>query len=46
MLSPHQEMSEGGQVDYLCDTILGTVPDAYDHPRHGPVGLHIMYKAL
>ncbi|RZB14494.1 GNAT family N-acetyltransferase [Streptomyces sp. F001] len=27
-------------------TILGTVPDAYDHPRHGPVGLHIMYKAL
>ncbi|MGW0334906.1 N-acetyltransferase family protein [Streptomyces sp. NPDC003011] len=27
-------------------TILGTVPDAYDHPRHGRVGLHIMYKAL
>ncbi|MDX2543579.1 GNAT family N-acetyltransferase [Streptomyces sp. WI04-05B] len=27
-------------------TILGTVPDAFDHPRHGPVGLHIMYKAL
>ncbi|GAA4008108.1 GNAT family N-acetyltransferase [Streptomyces plumbiresistens] len=27
-------------------TILGTVPDAYEHPRHGRVGLHIMYKAL
>lgn len=27
-------------------TILGTVPDAYDHPRHGRVGLHIMYKEL
>ncbi|NNN33215.1 GNAT family N-acetyltransferase [Streptomyces sp. S3(2020)] len=27
-------------------TVLGTVPDAYEHPRHGPVGLHIMYKAL
>ncbi|PAZ15015.1 GNAT family N-acetyltransferase [Streptomyces sp. SA15] len=27
-------------------TILGTVPEAYDHPRHGRVGLHIMYKAL
>ncbi|MGF0175467.1 N-acetyltransferase family protein [Streptomyces sp. Marseille-Q5077] len=27
-------------------TILGTVPDAFDHPRHGRVGLHIMHKAL
>ncbi|MFI6335852.1 GNAT family N-acetyltransferase [Streptomyces sp. NPDC050535] len=27
-------------------TILGTVPDAYEHPRHGRVGLHIMYRAL
>jgi len=27
-------------------TILGTVPEAFDHPRHGPVGLHIMYRAL
>ncbi|MDT9696434.1 GNAT family N-acetyltransferase [Streptomyces sp. P17] len=27
-------------------TILGTVPDAFEHPRHGLVGLHIMYKAL
>ncbi|WP_328752205.1 GNAT family N-acetyltransferase [Streptomyces sp. NBC_00285] len=27
-------------------TILGTVPDAFAHPRHGRVGLHIMYKAL
>ncbi|MET7598242.1 MULTISPECIES: GNAT family N-acetyltransferase [unclassified Streptomyces] len=27
-------------------TILGTVPDAYEHARHGLVGLHIMYKAL
>ncbi|MGX5187393.1 N-acetyltransferase family protein [Streptomyces avermitilis] len=27
-------------------TVLGTVPDAYEHPRHGSVGLHIMYRAL
>ncbi|MGW7041798.1 N-acetyltransferase family protein [Streptomyces avermitilis] len=27
-------------------TVLGTVPDAYEHPRHGRVGLHIMYRAL
>ncbi|MDN0198695.1 GNAT family N-acetyltransferase [Streptomyces sp. S.PNR 29] len=27
-------------------TILGTVPDAFEHPRQGRVGLHIMYKAL
>ncbi|MDX2594450.1 MULTISPECIES: GNAT family N-acetyltransferase [Streptomyces] len=27
-------------------TVLGTVPGAYDHPRHGRVGLHIMHKSL
>ncbi|MGW1721437.1 N-acetyltransferase family protein [Streptomyces sp. NPDC002306] len=27
-------------------TVLGTVPEAYEHPRHGPVGLHLMHKAL
>ncbi|MER7053910.1 GNAT family N-acetyltransferase [Streptomyces sp. NPDC000351] len=27
-------------------TILGTVPDAFDHPRHGRIGLHIMHRAL
>ncbi|WP_328676001.1 GNAT family N-acetyltransferase [Streptomyces sp. NBC_01261] len=27
-------------------TILGTVPDAFDHPRDGRVGLHVMYRAL
>ncbi|GGI98850.1 GNAT family N-acetyltransferase [Streptomyces brasiliensis] len=27
-------------------TIVGTIPRAFDHPRHGPVGLHIMYRAL
>ncbi|MGP4043586.1 GNAT family N-acetyltransferase [Streptomyces sp. 2A115] len=27
-------------------TILGTVPDAYEHPHQGRVGLHIMYRAL
>ncbi|MDT6983451.1 GNAT family N-acetyltransferase [Streptomyces lusitanus] len=26
--------------------VLGTVPDAFDHPRHGRVGLHIMYRPL
>ncbi|WP_018549337.1 GNAT family N-acetyltransferase [Streptomyces sp. LaPpAH-108] len=27
-------------------TVLGTVPDAFAHPRHGRVGLHIMHRAL
>ncbi|MEV7991762.1 GNAT family N-acetyltransferase [Streptomyces sp. NPDC086077] len=27
-------------------TILGTVPDAFDHPQHGRVGLHIMHRTL
>jgi L-amino acid N-acyltransferase YncA len=27
-------------------TILATVPEAFDHPRHGLVGLHIMYRRL
>ncbi|MGW1975527.1 N-acetyltransferase family protein [Streptomyces sp. NPDC001889] len=26
--------------------VLGTVPGAYDHPAHGPVGLHVMYRSL
>jgi L-amino acid N-acyltransferase YncA len=24
--------------------IIGTVPEAFDHPRHGLVGLHVMYQ--
>ncbi|MEV6380099.1 GNAT family N-acetyltransferase [Streptomyces sp. NPDC051773] len=27
-------------------TVIGTVPDAFEHPKDGLVGLHIMYKAL
>jgi L-amino acid N-acyltransferase YncA len=27
-------------------TIIGTVPDAFDHPQHGLVGLHVMYQRL
>lgn len=27
-------------------SILGTAPDAFDHPRHGFVGLHIMHMFL
>jgi GNAT superfamily N-acetyltransferase len=26
--------------------ILATVPEAFDHPRRGPVGLHVMYQQL
>jgi L-amino acid N-acyltransferase YncA len=26
--------------------IIGTVPEAFDHPTHGKVGLHIMYREL
>ncbi|WP_307135729.1 GNAT family N-acetyltransferase [Streptomyces aurantiacus] len=27
-------------------TILGTIPEAFDHPTHGRVGLHVMHRAL
>ncbi|MFD0318676.1 GNAT family N-acetyltransferase [Streptomyces flavalbus] len=27
-------------------TVLGTIPQAYDHPKHGLVGLHVMYRDL
>ena len=26
--------------------IIGTVPEAFDHPDHGYVGLHVMYQKL
>jgi GNAT superfamily N-acetyltransferase len=26
--------------------IIGTVPGAFDHPEHGYVGLHVMYRPL
>jgi GNAT superfamily N-acetyltransferase len=26
--------------------ILATVPEAFDHPVHGLVGLHVMYQRL
>jgi ribosomal protein S18 acetylase RimI-like enzyme len=27
-------------------TIIGTVPEAFHHPRHGYVGLHVMHRFL
>jgi hypothetical protein len=26
--------------------VLATVPDAFDHPEHGLVGLHVMFLDL
>ncbi|WP_308293948.1 GNAT family N-acetyltransferase [Streptomyces sp. UNOC14_S4] len=26
--------------------VIGTVPEAFDHPEHGLVGLHVMYHRL
>ncbi|GII25435.1 GNAT family N-acetyltransferase [Planosporangium mesophilum] len=26
--------------------IVGTIPEAFDHPVHGPVGLHVMHRKL
>jgi ribosomal protein S18 acetylase RimI-like enzyme len=26
--------------------IVGTVPEAFEHPHHGRVGLHVMYRRL
>ncbi|TDD29448.1 GNAT family N-acetyltransferase [Kribbella turkmenica] len=27
-------------------TIIGTVPEAFEHPKHGYVGLHVMHRPL
>ena len=27
-------------------TVVGTVPEAFDHPEHGLVGLHVMHRPL
>jgi L-amino acid N-acyltransferase YncA len=27
-------------------SILATIPEAFDHPTHGPVGLHVMHRFL
>lgn len=35
-----------GLYESLGFTVLGTVPGGFRHPRLGPVGLHIMYRAL
>jgi len=26
--------------------VMTTLPEGFDHPRHGYVGLHIMWRAL
>jgi GNAT superfamily N-acetyltransferase len=26
--------------------IMTTIPEAFEHPRHGRVGLHVMYRRL
>jgi ribosomal protein S18 acetylase RimI-like enzyme len=26
--------------------IIGTVPEAFDHSKHGLVGLHVMFRRL
>lgn len=26
--------------------VIGTVPEAFDHPEHGLVGLHVMHRRL
>jgi hypothetical protein len=26
--------------------IIGTVPESFDHPEHGLVGLHVMFRRL
>ena len=26
--------------------VIGTVPGAFDHPEHGPVGLHVLFRQL
>jgi GNAT superfamily N-acetyltransferase len=41
--------TNGGAVHLwqsLGFTILATVPEAFNHPKHGLVGLHVMYLTL
>jgi hypothetical protein len=26
--------------------VIGTVPESFDHPEHGLVGLHVMHRRL
>ena len=35
-----------GLYESLGFEVVGTVPEGFDHPRHGYVGLHIMYQRL
>jgi L-amino acid N-acyltransferase YncA len=35
-----------GLRESLGFTIIGTVPGAFDHPKHGYVGLHVMFLPL
>jgi L-amino acid N-acyltransferase YncA len=35
-----------GLYESLCFDIVGTVPEAFRHPEHGYVGLHVMYRPL
>ncbi len=41
--------SNAGAVE-LCERlgfgVVGTVPGAFEHPTHGRVGLHMMYRTL
>jgi hypothetical protein len=39
-------MSLDGFVAALGFQIIGTVPESFDHPEHGLVGLHVMYRPL
>ena len=33
-------------MEVLGFTVVGTVPEAFDHPEHGYVGLHVMHLRL
>jgi hypothetical protein len=33
-------------LESLGFAVIGTVPEAFRHPRHGYVGLHVMHRFL
>ena len=35
-----------GLYESLGFVIVGTVPEAFEHPRHGFVDLHVMHRRL
>jgi L-amino acid N-acyltransferase YncA len=47
-MHPNVETNERavGLYESLGFEVVGTVPEAFEHPQHGYVGLHVMHRRL